>query len=132
MVDDNMSSNVISGKIEKGEGLGSRISYPTINVILDRDEDLAGVYVCKVRFPSDPGRKEVYGAGYVGEKKSIPYEKFVCEVNLFDEEGDLYGLEVEIELLEKIRDVQKVKNLEELRSLISEDVKKAKEWLLKN
>ncbi|MBT3705120.1 hypothetical protein HOG17_05070 [Candidatus Peregrinibacteria bacterium] len=131
-MDDNMSSNVISGKIEKGEGLGSKISYPTINVVLDKDEELEGVYVCKVRFTGDSERGDVFGAGYVGEKKSLPDGKFVCEVNLFEEVGDLYGLEVEIELLEKIRDVQKVKNLEELRSLISEDVKKSKEWLLKN
>jgi len=125
-----MSGNVISGKIEKGEGLGSKISYPTINVVINRDEEKEGVYVCKVRLSGPDG--EFFGAGYVGEKKSLPEGKYICEVNLFDEMGDLYGQDVEIELLKKIRDVQKVKNLEELRSLIAEDVKKSKEWLSKN
>lgn len=119
----------ISGKVVEGEGLGGKIFFPTINVVLDRDERLRGVYVCGVEIAGD---KEIFGVGYVGEKSSLPADKYVCEVFLFADVDDLYGEEVEIELVKKIRDVQKVKNLEELRSLISGDVKKAKEWLSKS
>ena len=61
-------------------------------------------------------------------------KKLVClrgKVYLFEDCGDVYGEMAEVELVEKIRDVQKVENLEELRMLISNDVTKAKEWLSK-
>ena len=111
----------ISGIIEKGLGLGKKISYPTINIVAPKDESGSGVYVCKVKIPD---REDVFGAGYFGEKSQLPADKFICEVFLFGENFDnLYGKFVEVELLEKIRDVQKTKNLEELKKLISSDVK---------
>ncbi len=128
-----MVRSKISGKIEHGTGLGSKISYPTINIIVNRDDDVRGVYVCRVVFLEEGGctEREFYGAGYVGEKAGLPEGKDICEVYLFEDCGDVYGEMAEVELVEKIRDVQKVENLEELRMLISNDVTKAKEWLSK-
>lgn len=111
----------ISGVVEKGLGLGAKISYPTINIIAPKDESMSGVYVCKVKIPD---RGDVFGAGYFGEKKDLPADKFICEVFLFGEKfGDLCGKFVEVEFLKKIRDVQKTKNLEELKKLIDSDIK---------
>ena len=122
----------ISGKIERGTGLGSKISFPTINLVVDRDEAIRGVYVCRVTVGSGDGEREFDGAGYVGEKSVLPDGKDICEVFLFEDCGDVYGEMALVELVEKIRDVQKVENLEELKALISNDVTKAKEWLSKN
>lgn len=115
----------ISGKIEAGMKLGSEISYPTINIVTDRDQSLEGVYVCEVEVAGE----KFFGAGYVGEKASLPEDKFICEVFLFGEVGELYGEFAKVKLLEKIRDVQKTKNLEELKLLITRDVKYAKDFL---
>jgi len=76
--------------------------------------------------------RDAFGVCYVGEKSGLPIDKFICEVFLFGDFGELYGKFVRVKLLKKIRDVQKVKNLEELSALISKDVKKAKEWLSLN
>lgn len=117
----------ISGVVEKGLGLGAKISYPTINVVAPKDGSASGVYVCKVKIP-DMG--EAFGVGYFGEKSSLPADKFICEVFLFGEKFDnLYGKFVEVEFLKKIRDVQKTKNLEELKKLIDDDVVFAKKFL---
>jgi riboflavin kinase / FMN adenylyltransferase len=112
-----------SGVIKKGAGLGSKISYPTINIVVPKDEEKSGVYACKVEI----GGREFEGAGYVGEKKGLAEDEYICEVFLFEDCGDVYGAEARIKLVEKIRDVQKVKNLEELKSLIYKDVKNIKE-----
>lgn len=117
----------ISGVVERGLGLGAKISYPTINIVVPKDESASGVYVCKVKIP-DTG--DVFGAGYFGEKKSLPADKFICEVFLFGEKFDnLCGKFVEVEFLKKIRGVQKTKNLEELKKLIDNDVAFAKNFL---
>jgi len=121
--------NEITGLIEKGTRVGSKISYPTINVVIDRDDSLSGVYVCDVEVGVGGDHKKVFGAGYVGEKDLLPKGKFICEVFLFGDFGELYGEMVRVKLLHKIRDVQKIKNLEELSALISNDVKEAKKWL---
>lgn len=117
----------ISGVVEKGLGLGAKISYPTINIVVPKDESASGVYVCKVKIP-DKG--DVFGAGYFGEKKGLPADKFICEVFLFGENFDnLYGKFVDVEFLKKNRDVQKAENLEELKKLIDDDVVFAKKFL---
>lgn len=116
---------IVSGKVVKGNGLGLKISFPTINIVVDKNEEQRGVYACRVRIVD----AEFFGAGYIGEKKGLPQGKFICEVFLFGDIGDVYGKAAEIELLQKIRDVQKVKSLEELKSLIASDVECAKEYI---
>jgi|GEM_PF-2559974 len=125
---------LITGVVEEGIGLGSKISYPTINIVLQRDDGLRGVYVCEVKIGDVEGssRLRARGVCYIGEKSTLPDDKFICEVFLFGDFGELYGKFARVKLLKKIRDVQKVKNLEELSALISGDVKKAKEWLSLN
>lgn len=115
----------ITGKVERGEGFGKTIGYPTINVVIDTDNYEEGVYVCDVVVDGEM----YYGAGYVGEKKGLTSGKSVCEVYLLEDCGDVYGKNVEIVLLEKIRDVAKVGSLEELKPLIDNDVEYTKDYL---
>lgn len=121
----NLRMNKITGLVERGKGLGRTIGYPTINVVIDSDDYESGVYVCDVVVEGEG----YYGAGYVGEKKGLPLGKFICEVFLLDDCGDLYGKNVEIVLLEKIRDVAKVDSMEELKELIDKDVEYTKDYL---
>jgi riboflavin kinase/FMN adenylyltransferase len=133
---------MISGKIEKGDGIGTKISFPTINIVIEKDKKLRGVYVCEVRLgggsrlKSEVAEAVFFGASYVGEKAMLPADKYICEAFLFDsldksvaEFGDLHGKFAKVKLLKKIRDVQKTKNLEELKALISEDVNFAKKFI---
>jgi riboflavin kinase/FMN adenylyltransferase len=48
------------------------------------------------------------------------------EVNVFDFSGDLYGVELEVSLVQKIRDEQKFASLEELKSQILADAEVAR------
>jgi riboflavin kinase/FMN adenylyltransferase len=50
------------------------------------------------------------------------------EIYLLDWSGDLYGKEIEVKVLEKIRDIVNFKNTEDLIKQIQEDVKKAREY----
>jgi len=115
----------ITGKVERGEGLGKTIGYPTINVVIDADNYEEGVYVCDVVVDGDG----YYGAGYIGGKEGLSIGKFICEVYLLEDCGDVYEKNVEITLLEKIRDIAKVNSLEELKPLIENDVEYTKDYL---
>ena len=117
----------ISGKVEKGRGLGKKLSYPTINLKIPKDKQIEGTYVCYVELPGK-GEK-YYGAGFVGTKRGLGAKKAICEVYLFGKCGDIYGEKVNVYLMHKIRDVQKFKNLKELKAMINSDVKFSKKYL---
>jgi O-antigen ligase len=117
----------VSGKIQKGRGLGKKLSYPTINFQVKKEEFLKGSYVCYVELLGE----KYYGAGFVGPKRGLKGEKFICEVHLFGKCGDVYGKKVDVYLMHKIRDVQKFKSLKELKKMIGSDVRFAKKYLKK-
>ena len=45
----------------------------------------------------------------------------IVEVHILDYEGDLYGKNIEIDILKKLRNEQKFANLEELKLQIKKD-----------
>lgn len=49
--------------------------------------------------------------------------KGVFEVHVLDFGGDLYGKDIEVSIVKKIRENRKFTNLEDLKGWISEDVK---------
>ncbi|MFH2136305.1 MAG: riboflavin kinase, partial [Patescibacteria group bacterium] len=53
------------------------------------------------------------------------------EVHLLDWSGDLYGKEIEVEVLEKIRDLKSFDKKEDLIKKIQEDIEKAKNYFKK-
>lgn len=116
----------ILGKIEKGEKIGTKIGYPTINIIVPKDENLEGVYVCGVEIEKG---MDYFGTGYVGEKKGLKNNQYICEVHLFSDCGDVYGKTARVTLLKKIREVEKIENLKELKRFIDKDVLFSKKYL---
>jgi riboflavin kinase/FMN adenylyltransferase len=55
-----------------------------------------------------------------------PVPELRVEAHLLDFEGDLYGQEMELTFLAKLRDEQKFASLEELRVQIAQDVAAAR------
>lgn len=73
------------GTVVHGEGLGKRLGFPTINIILSAEKIVPAPGVYAAYNIVDCRRH--YGMMYVGDQK----REFALEVNLFDFEGDLYG-----------------------------------------
>ena len=102
---------IIKGKVKKGKGIGKILGYPTANI--DCDLDLPdGVFYSLVR-----PEKDWLSAVLI--KGVIPRG---AEIYLIDWDGDLYDKEIEIEVLDKIRDIVKFKNTEELVKQIENDI----------
>ena len=53
----------------------------------------------------------------------------LIEVNLFDFDGDLYGKQIHVRFIDRIRDEEKFKGLEELKAQLEQDREKAKQIL---
>lgn len=108
----------ISGTVMKGVLMGRKMGFPTINVAFDSTDLPFGVYVARV-YTSEGVYK---GALHYGPRKIMSLMEPSLEVHLLDFSGDLYGQEVKIEVLEKIRDTKDFDDMDSLKRQIRYDV----------
>ena len=110
----------ILGPVVPGRKMGHTIGFPTANIETDGFQlPPDGVYAVRVRI----GDKTFRGIANLGVRPTVAYDaKRVLEVHLFDFDGDLYGMEVEVEFLRFVREERKFDSVEELQAQIARDV----------
>jgi len=114
----------LSGTVVEGKKLGRTIGYPTANIKISEDYKLLpkiGVYAVKTTLFG----KTVFGMMNVGNNPTVGGTQLSIEVNFFDFEGDLYGQDLEIAIVEFLRDEQKFGSLDLLKAQLAEDKIKA-------
>ncbi|MCH8518788.1 adenylyltransferase/cytidyltransferase family protein [Candidatus Gracilibacteria bacterium] len=107
----------VSGEVIHGKKLGRTLGVPTANIAFESKEVSPGVYACNIM---------VLGGIYFGVG-TYQSEKKLFEVFIFDFTQDIYGKNIEIILLEKLRDNKKFENFEALKVQIHRDIKTSKE-----
>lgn len=118
----------ISGRVSHGKKLGRTIGFPTANVPLKRRvSPVSGVYV--VRVGGIESGQWLGGVANVGTRPTVNGVRQQLEVHLFDLEKDLYGRQIEVQLLYKLRDEMKFSSLDELKAQIGIDAQTARAWL---
>ena len=115
----------IKGRVVQGIKKGRQIGYPTINIDISNDISLDhGVYSCKVTINDQPHSAIMhYGTKSIG---TDDYSKIYCEIHILDFNFEIYGEEVEVNVLKKIRNMRKFDSEDELAEQISHDIKIAK------
>jgi len=115
-----------SGKVVHGQGRGKLLGYPTAN--LDNiDLDIAhGVYAVRVIFD----KQRYLGLMHFGFK-DVFREEVSLEVLIIDFSGDIYGEKLEVEVVEKIRELEKFASPELLVEAIKRDLDSLKKLLIK-
>lgn len=113
-----------SSRVIKGQGKGRAIGFPTAN--LDKiDLDMPhGIYAVKVKLE---------GLDYLGLMhfgfKDVFKEDVSLEVFIKDFSGDIYDKKLDIEVLEKIREVKKFASVALLIEAINHDLETLKHWV---
>ncbi|GEA61654.1 bifunctional riboflavin kinase/FAD synthetase [Vibrio comitans] len=119
----------ISGRVSHGRKLGRTIGFPTANIPLKRTvSPVSGVYVVKT---SIDGRM-VGGVANVGQRPTVNGVRQQLEVHFFDFSEDLYGRQLEVCLLHKLREEVKFPSFEALKTQIELDAEAARVWLLQH
>jgi riboflavin kinase/FMN adenylyltransferase len=113
---------VVSGA-ERGRGLG----FPTANIAvgLDRALPVYGVYVTRAHL----GDRTYPAVTNVGLRPTFRDEEVTVETFILDFEGKLYGDEIRIDLLHRLRGEIRFPNAEALREQIEKDVAAARAYL---
>ncbi len=114
-----------TGKVVSGSTRGKLLGFPTANISTENKYKmipLKGVYAVKCQLKEDI----IYGVMNIGTRPTFEEDgKLVIEVHLFDFNNDIYGEELHIELVRRIRDEVKFNSKEELIYQIEKDKKKA-------
>ena len=111
----------IKGTVVDGEKKGRKIGFPTANLKINEWYKLtpsSGVYAVKIKINDNIFN----GMLNIGNRPTLnSSKKETIEVNIFNFDEDIYGLEIEIEFFEKIRDEQKFENLPALTNQLKID-----------
>ena len=94
----------IEGRVEQGDRRGRTLGFPTANLaIAGYLQPTLGVYAVKAGI--DEGRGTVWrdGVANLGRRPTVGGTRVQLEVHLFDFAGDLYGRELEVEFVAKLR-----------------------------
>lgn len=115
----------LSGRVIKGAGRGKQIGIPTANLELDarRIHPKIGVYATYVTV--DSNRWEA--VTNIGFNPTFNDELQIhIESHLLDFNQDIYGKEIKLEFLKKIREEKKFSSVNELVSQIKKDIEEAR------
>ncbi|WP_281300782.1 MULTISPECIES: bifunctional riboflavin kinase/FAD synthetase [unclassified Iodidimonas] len=115
----------ISGTVEEGDRRGRTIGFPTANLRLkDIMEPAFGVYAVRVELVKTGQVHE--GVANLGRRPTFAKTDVMLEVYLFDFEGDLYGCELRVDMVDFIRPEQKFSGLDALKAQIAMDCDRAR------
>lgn len=119
---------LLTGTIVKGAGLGKKINFPTINIAIKESYKLIpknGVYIVKTNID----KTTVFGIMNIGKRPTVNGKEQTIEVHLLDFNNDLYGKNIQIEVLKRLRDEKKFDSITNLTHQIKIDEKTARKWI---
>ena len=114
----------LSGPVITGAGRGVGLGFPTANLDINSAQALPaeGVYVTRA-YIDDSTYQSVTN---IGRNPTFGGHERTVEVYLLDYHSDLYGRELKIDILERLRDEKKFDTAEELKKQIAEDIARGK------
>ena len=111
---------VLTGTVESGHQVGRTLGFPTANLNIAENKLIpaTGVYAVMTEL----------GAGImnIGRRPTLNNgTNLSIEVHIMNYEGNLYGKELHLSFIERIREERKFASLEELKAQIQEDINQA-------
>ncbi|MGW8250104.1 MAG: bifunctional riboflavin kinase/FAD synthetase [Anaerolineales bacterium] len=119
----------LSGRVVPGDARGKMLGIPTANLSVSEERMIpkAGVYVCRAFIGG-----EAWGAvANIGVRPTFedgPVSPRV-EAHLINFNGDLYGLDLSLEFVDRLRDEQRFSSIQSLVEQIHTDIARAREVL---
>jgi riboflavin kinase/FMN adenylyltransferase len=111
----------LTGIVIEGDSLGRTLGFPTANLSIKDELKIIpgiGVYAVKVHYKGEAFK----GMLNIGHRPTVTTSSELrIEVHLIDENIHLYGEELELEFISKIRDEQKFETKEDLVKQLKED-----------
>lgn len=117
----------VSGRVGHGAQRGRDLGFRTANLKLPVERVLPadGVYAVWVNV----GDMHLGGVANVGTRPSFIEQERLLEAHIFDYEGDLYGVPIHVEFVERLRDERCFADSADLAAQIQRDAQGARDLL---
>ncbi len=116
--------HAFAGTVVKGDQVGRKLGFPTANLAAaGMVLPPAGVYAVRAQWDGQ-WRRGVLNIGF-RPTVSSPKPELRVEAHLLDFEADLYGRELEVVFVERLREERKFPSLDALREQITADIRQA-------
>jgi riboflavin kinase/FMN adenylyltransferase len=115
------------GEVVQGAKRGRNLGFPTANLQVRGDRALPanGVYAVYVIL----GQERHLGVTNVGMRPSFDNGERVVETHILDFDQDIYGVDLVVEFVERLRDERRFDSLDELIAQIKQDTNHARHIL---
>jgi len=126
----------IRGSVVAGMSRGRQLGFPTANVLPSEGRALPadGVYLVRVlavptprATPEEAGTANRYGVVNLGPRPTFDEHERLIETHILDYDGEIYGADLDVCFLERIRAIRRFDGVDELRAQIQRDVRTARE-----
>jgi len=119
----------IRGRVVSGNQIGRKLGYPTANIKPDNELKLIpknGVYIVRLQVSG----KWHNAVASIGVRPTIEHieEVHAVEVFIMNFNKNIYGQEVVLSFLKRIRDEEKFKSIDELKEYIAKDIEIAEAY----
>ena len=111
----------MTGSIVEGKQIGRQIGFPTANLSLPKQKLLpaCGVYAVGVEMTNGTRKS---GMLCIGHRPTVEANgELSIEVHIFDFDGNLYGKEIRLEFIGRLREERRFSSLEELQLQLRRD-----------
>jgi len=117
----------LHGKVVPGTGRGEGLGFPTANLNVSKGQALPpdGVYTSWAHING----KAYESLTNVGLCPTFDSTERTIETYIIDYSGDLYGSDLYVDLVGKLRDEEKFGSIDELKTQIARDIKRGKKIL---
>tara|TARA_B100000575_G_scaffold252297_1_gene220194 strand:- start:7595 stop:8542 length:948 start_codon:yes stop_codon:yes gene_type:complete len=120
-----------TGHVSHGNKLGRTLNYPTVNINVPDNLCFSGIFI--VRITDNSPKKSFdrkWGIASIGTRPVLETDnKKLLEVYVLDWSGDIYSHLVTVEIMEKIRDEENFKSLDDLKFKMGEDEQVARKYI---
>lgn len=112
----------LQGEVVKDRGVGGQIGFPTANILYPNEKFplKQGVYETLVFVDG----KEYKGITNYGARPTFDNDKVVTETHLISYMGDLYGKNLQVRFVKKLRENKKFESVEKLKEQLEKDVRR--------
>jgi riboflavin kinase/FMN adenylyltransferase len=117
----------LCGHVIHGKKLGRGLGFPTLNIPVDDQLVVSGVFAVRVR---GLGSSPIAGVASLGRRPTTESQgRLMLEVHLFDWSGEAYGRVVEVIFHEKLRDEIYYTSVDAMTQQIERDAHAARHYL---
>lgn len=121
---------VVRGHVVHGEHVGTGLGYPTANIVAENACQLlpeAGAYAVMVQIGEEATQRPAMMN--IGRRPTFDGQQQTQEVHLLHYDGDLYGQQLAVSFVQRLRDEQRFDSMEALQAQLSHDAQQAEKLL---